>query len=423
MSDAGSDPSRDALALCRRGEPVLSFGEGEPPSLLVAVRPGPAPADALPGDVGMAGLDTAFERLRQRSARESVRDALGRDVGYRLEDAAALAVRVPAELSPQAVEAWLRRRLGPGPSLSLLPEPGPLVLAAVLVQRQGFAPQRHRYTRDAEGRVHVEAFEIHVAEHCNLRCAHCCNMSPFVERKALSVEQIEATCDRMRSVLHADVIKIMGGEPLLHPEITEVIHVLRRSGVGDRVRLFTNGLRLRSMSDEFWAALDELTISNYQSAPVRPAILELARERARRHDFVLNIKEVGEFSQVLDPSFVPEDRARATFERCWLRHRCLIVRDDRFYMCTRAAYVRDFVQRVEHEAGPPGVAIVRDDDGVPLRGDGLAQRLEHYLNRDDPLGACHHCRGGDGGVVPHHQLSREQVRAGVLSVHPARTTE
>src|SRR5262249_10637072 len=166
------------------------------------------------------------------------------------------------------------------------------------------------------------------------------------------------------------------GEPLLHPEIASVIRVLRASGVGRRVRLFTNGLRLAAMPDEFWAALDELTISTYASAPVKPAILAIARERARPHDFVPNANPVDDFSQVLSPPYQPDPSA--TFQRCWLRNRCLVVRDRRFYMCTRPAYAGDFLARVAHE--PPPEPLDRSGDGISIDAPDLADALAAYLN-------------------------------------------
>lgn len=291
---------------------------------------------------------------------------------------------------------------------------GPLALAVAIAGRVGRAPERVRYALGVDGRVRVEAFELHVAEHCNLRCANCCNMSPLVGERMLSVADVEAFVARMATVLVADVVKIMGGEPLLHPELPAVLRVLRESGIGERVRLFTNGLLLSSMPDAFWDALDELTISNYRSAPVKPAVLAMARERAKRHDFVLNVKPVDEFSQVLSPRYEPDaNRVAATFDRCWLRHRCLVVRDRKFYMCTRAAYADDFLARVAHE--PPHAPLDRSSDGISLDEPDLAGVLETYLNRDQPLGACRYCFGGDGATEKHYQLTKSEVTAGVLS--------
>src|SRR4029077_1053151 len=100
------------------------------------------------------------------------------------------------------------------------------------------SPVRALYTQGEGGRVRVEAFELHVVEHCNLRCANCCNMSPLVPERTLTVAEVADLCARMAAVLDVDVFKIMGGEPLLHPDIAGVLQAIRRSGISPRVRLF-----------------------------------------------------------------------------------------------------------------------------------------------------------------------------------------
>jgi hypothetical protein len=80
------------------------------------------------------------------------------------------------------------------------------------------------------------------------------NMSPYLDARHLSVEQIETKCRLMARHLDVDVFKIMGGEPLLHPEITRILEVLKTTGISRTIRLFTNGLLLHRMDDAFWRA-------------------------------------------------------------------------------------------------------------------------------------------------------------------------
>jgi hypothetical protein len=406
--EAWAEAEARAEALARDAEGALALAGGEPPLLLLSVV-----ADG--GAEPLRALSDALDGLRALSSRERVR-ALGAAQGYRLEDARLLVLGLPPGAPAAALEEWLRRRLAPESALRVVVREGPLTLAALLALRTGGAPARGPYARGADGRVRVEAFELHVAEHCNLRCSSCCNMSPLVRERFLPVAEVAALARRMAGVVVADVVKVMGGEPLLHPEVPAVLRALRESGVGERVRLFTNGLLLPSMPEDFWGALDELTISNYASAPVRPRVLDMVRERSLRHGFVLNVKPVSEFSHVLSPRYEADDaRVQGTFARCWLRHRCLIARGGRFYMCTRAAYADDFLARVAHAPPPPGVTLDRSGDGVPLDAPDLVERLVAYLNRTEPLGACRYCFGGDGASAPHVQLTREEVARGILS--------
>src|SRR5699024_10253256 len=153
---------------------------------------------------------------------------------------------------------WLRRRLSPGTAVRSGAYDG-RARARGTFARRGDLPdsQRRAYTR-VGGKIAVEAFELHVVEHCNLRCAHCCNVSAYLGERTQSVAEIEAMCRTMAAHLDVDVFKIVGGEPLLHPDITGVLRAIRGTGISRKIRLFTNGLRLHAMDDEFWGALDEL---------------------------------------------------------------------------------------------------------------------------------------------------------------------
>lgn len=331
---------------------------------------------------------------------------------YRVEDIlTVVATAAGDELG--VAERWLRRRLARDTAVTV--EAGELASVAAVFARRGTRPtsQRQVYTR-TDGRVRVEAFELHVVEHCNLRCTACCNMSPYLPEKTLSVAQVEAMCRTMAQHLEVDVFKIMGGEPLLHPQITEVIRAIRGTGISRIVRLFTNGLLLHSMGEEFWAALDELTISNYASAPVKPALLAEIQAKARAHDVVLNVKPVAAFSEVMNDARIDgEAELRQVYESCWLRHRCMVVRNEKFYMCTRAAYAGEFHARLLHGAHPDDLAAALGD-GVPLDTPDLGAALLEYLNREEPLVSCRFCHGGAGPLAPHSQLSKDDVRAGRL---------
>jgi organic radical activating enzyme len=331
---------------------------------------------------------------------------------FRVEDLLAVDATVDAA-EVEVAGRWLRRRLSRDTQVTV--REGAPTCVDVVFARRGTRPtsQRQEYTR-TNGKVRVEAFELHVVEHCNLRCTSCCNMSPYMPERTLAVAEVEAVCRTMAQHLEADVFKIMGGEPLLHPQITEVIRAIRGTGISRIVRLFTNGLLLHTMDEAFWQALDELTISNYSSAPVKPAMVAEIQAKARAHDVVLNIKPVAAFSEVMSDARIDgDDEMKRVYDNCWLRHRCMVVRNEKFYMCTRAAYADEFHTRLLHGAHPEDRAAARGD-GVPLDTPDLGGALLEYLNRAEPLESCRFCHGGAGPLAPHSQLSKADVREGRL---------
>ena len=362
---------------------------------------------------GCATLEDAFAALRVLSSRETLRGA-GVDVGFRIEDL--LEVELVTKHPRPEHEAKLRRLVGRGAELSVREGGTGFSLRGLFAERDGRG--RTAYTMKA-GRLQVEAFELHVVEHCNLRCAHCCNMSPYLDGKVLTAAEIEQQLVALARHLHADVFKIMGGEPLLHPDITEVLRAIPRTGIADTVRLFTNGLLLSKMDDAFWTALDQLTVSSYSSAPVRPEHVEMIVEKARRFDVVLNVKRVDSFSEVMSSvRRGPDDPGtQAVYDACWLRDRCLIARDGRFFKCTRAAYLRETQARLAMTGAPFDEATALADweaGSVPLDAPDLGARLLAYMNDSVPVPACRVCQGSSGPLVAHHQLRRRQVEAGEL---------
>jgi hypothetical protein len=375
-----------------------------------------------------AALEDALVRLRARTTPEALAP-LGLAHGFRLDDAVAVTLHPARAEEGAGLAAHLRRVLPPGCTLAVAaagPSAGAagtagaaatgapaLTLDALLRERDNLR-RRPPYER-LGARLHVEAFELHVVEHCNLRCAHCCNMSPYLDQRFLSVDDVAQQCTMMAQHLAVDAFKIMGGEPLLHPQITDVLHAIRQSAISKVIRLFTNGLLLQRMDDAFWQALDQLTISSYASAPVKPQLLDEYRERARRFDVVLNVKPVDRFSQVMAGARRDDAAAvQRTYDACWLRDRCLIVRNGRFFKCTRAAYFAEYQARIAVAGPHPDPAAVVAADGIPVAAPDLDARLLAYMNAPAPLESCRYCLGSSGPLVPHTQLTRHMIRKGQL---------
>ncbi len=74
---------------------------------------------------------------------------------------------------------------------------------------------------------------------CNLKCRACYNHE---DTRIKPVHEIEAEIETLLKQRHIQSISIVGGEPLLHPHLFEIVRILKRRGL--YVELFTNGLLL-----------------------------------------------------------------------------------------------------------------------------------------------------------------------------------
>ena len=250
--------------------------------------------------------------------------------------------------------------------------------------------QTLKYVLNSDQRISTESFEIHVAEHCNLKCRDCCNLSPFNQKKFMSLEEVQDVCDFVKKHFKPDIFKIVGGEPTLHPQLDELLRLVKKSNVSQIVRVVTNGLLLHKMKPGFWENIDQLTISNYSSVPIKQKILDDVKVKAKEYGIVLNIKYVTQFNEIfLDEPTQDKDRIQTIYNDCWMRHRCLIIREGYFHKCTRASYM----------ASPYSV-----QDGIALQDPDFKSKALDYLNSETPLNSCEKCLGVSGNLRPNVQL-------------------
>lgn len=130
-------------------------------------------------------------------------------------------------------------------------------------------PQYVRKIRFSEEKPTIHYFEVPITDNCNLNCKGCLFASNSVrgEKKAhVPLEQLRQDAERMRELFY-DVpwIRILGGEPLMHPDIISVLRKYRELFPDTEIDLTTNGLLIPRMSEEFWQCVEQNRISIHVS--------------------------------------------------------------------------------------------------------------------------------------------------------------
>lgn len=97
-------------------------------------------------------------------------------------------------------------------------------------------------------------FEINIVRHCNLNCKSCSHFSPLASEKYEDPEEYDRHLQRLSELFggHVAHIILLGGEPLLHPQITEFMRIVRAYFPATELFILTNGLLLSQMEDSFW---------------------------------------------------------------------------------------------------------------------------------------------------------------------------
>jgi cyclic pyranopterin phosphate synthase len=262
------------------------------------------------------------------------------------------------------------------------------------------------------GRVIAPRLEIGVVEHCNLRCRACSHVSPLIKQHTLDPSAVASDLEALSRHYHVGVALLMGGEPLLHPALIELIAVVRQSGVADEVWVVTNGRRLSRTDERFWQAIDGIKVSVYPGyAPNHEEKLQwqhLAAESATKLE-LLGVTEFRESYSELGAS--TDGLAKAIYESCMIVHkwRAHTLAGGRLYKCPQSYYLGRVIEPLANAAKADSIAI-RDHPG-------FAEELRAYLEADRPLGACGHCLGTSGRRFRHAQVNRAEFRR--LQTKPA----
>ena len=106
----------------------------------------------------------------------------------------------------------------------------------------------------------LEYMIVHILDHCNLRCKGCDHFACIADENFIDVKTIKKDLERMSFLFGGDYITkiaVMGGEPLLHPELNEILAIVRKNFPYTNIRLTTNGILLLSRDEEFWKTCRE----------------------------------------------------------------------------------------------------------------------------------------------------------------------
>ncbi len=269
-------------------------------------------------------------------------------------------------------------------------------------QSHRFPPALNLDYQVHEGRVQTRSLEAHIVDHCNLSCADCCSLSPLLPKWFASPEELERDLVVASGFVAPTVFKLVGGEPLLHPQIATMAKIAAESGIAPRVSLTTNGLMLGRMEDELWHHLDAMTVSLYPQPGLPASLVRGAEEQADRFGVELNWKQQDQFVLMNTDSRRGEAReTAAVYQRCWLRERCHVLRSGTFYTCTRPPHMQTLM----------GGDASFSEDGYSLTESGAsAEGLLAYLQREHALEACAYCHGGDAEMAPHRLIARSDLR-------------
>ena len=228
-------------------------------------------------------------------------------------------------------------------------------------------------------------FEVHVTDHCNLNCKGCAHFSNLCPPTFADLAEFDADMGRMANLFSAvKQIYLLGGEPLLHPQVADFVRVARAHFPRTTVSLMTNGVLVTRMNEEFWKALaDTGVILLCDSYPINLPVDEIDR-LGREHGATVEWTEPRkEFFKIPIDSAGGHDAAES-FRTCQGFNNCPIIRDGRLYPCAYAAFADVFRERFSLDG-----LEVSDADSISIREESDPEKVMEFLR--NPIPWCANC--------------------------------
>lgn len=176
--------------------------------------------------------------------------------------------------------------------------------------------------------------ECHVTDICNLKCRNCfhfCNLDEYAEHCDLKEFRSSLTALKEK-FSNISVLRLMGGEPLLNPELPQYIYVAREIFPRAEIRVVTNGLLILNISEELTKAMNMccaiFDVTQYPPVVNKAyEVIDFLEQRDIRYQLTAPVTHF--YARLSKENSNPEQAFR------FCPHQCHFLRKGRLYLCTQ----------------------------------------------------------------------------------------
>jgi hypothetical protein len=175
--------------------------------------------------------------------------------------------------------------------------------------------------------------EYHVVEHCNLTCKRCGHFSPiappaFSDPDAFA-RDIQQLATHFSTITR---IRLLGGEPLLHPEPEAFVSAVRRVFPTTDIRIVTNGTRLKGMPERFWMECRRAGASlDWSLYPIMETARTEIERLCARQGVTLNVNRTTSFLAGINPR--GDSDPQQAMDYCRSQFYCPFLGKSKLYVC------------------------------------------------------------------------------------------
>lgn len=191
------------------------------------------------------------------------------------------------------------------------------------------------------------AFEVAISEHCNLNCKGCSHFSPISPKYNMPFELFCKDMQQLSKVFNgkAKWIHIMGGEPILHPQLNDILVAARKYFPKAKIQLVTNGKKYKSLKADFWEICrqNDIVISptKYPYDINYDEFKRIAKSNRVKYRYMNGLKKIKKLKKY-PFDLTGSQSVKESFNLCTQASNCVTLKNGRLYPCSTAAYADIF---------------------------------------------------------------------------------
>jgi len=261
------------------------------------------------------------------------------------------------------------------------------ILFALGFERLAYKIQARKRLKKRE----ILNFSINLTDHCNLNCKGCNHFAPIAEENYYSVDLMEKDFKRICELANGriDRVGLIGGEPLLHPNLIDILNIAGKYFFGiDRLELTTNGILLLKQEHTFWETCKKnniiIDVSQY---PIKLPYKEM-EAKARHYGVNFEYKRRRDGTAVSYMHKLPLNQSgtgdyKKNFYYCPLGNTCIALEAGRIYTCQMVTTVKHFNKYFSTNL------IVSEKDYIDIYAVQTIEEIFHFLCK--PIPFCRYC--------------------------------
>ena len=191
-------------------------------------------------------------------------------------------------------------------------------------------------------------FEIDLVGHCNMTCAGCAHFSPLCKEEFVNLLETKLDFERLSELFGGEVeyIHLLGGEPLLHPQIAELAEMARYYFPIGRIEIVSNGTLLPNQDKHFWEVCRDknitLSVTKYPTSFAYEELPALAALHGVKFQFYNHSADETVTFNKLKLDLSGNQDPDLNFLNCYLANECIFLKKGRLYPCSIISHIGYF---------------------------------------------------------------------------------